>query len=97
MEFDANSYLVEEISSDPERDPDGNQGFPAYDFDWSAGERDPLRAKASRSEKSPAKFLGKAGDFCLSFQRDAHRGWPQESGHHRYALVQTFMPEGMDP
>ena len=29
--------------------------------------------------------------------RAAHRGWPQRSGHHRYALVQTFMPEGMDP
>lgn len=43
------------------------------------------------------KFLGKAGDFCMSFQRGAHRGWPQKAGHFRYALVQTFMPEGMDP
>ena len=43
------------------------------------------------------KFLGKAGDFGMTFQRGAHRGWPQKSGHHRYALVQTFMPEGMEP
>ncbi len=43
------------------------------------------------------KFLGQAGDFGMTFQRGAHRGWPQRSGHHRYALVQTFMPEGMDP
>ena len=43
------------------------------------------------------KFPGKAGDFCMSFQRGTHRGWPQKCGHHRYALVQTFMPEGMEP
>ena len=44
-----------------------------------------------------AKFLGKAGDFCMSFQRGAHRGWPQKAGHHRSCLVQTFMPEGIEP
>ncbi len=43
------------------------------------------------------KFLGRAGDFGMTFQRGAHRGWPQKSVHHRYALVQTFMPEGMEP
>ncbi len=47
--------------------------------------------------KREVKFLGKAGDFAITFQRCAHRGWPQEPGHHRYALVETFMPEGMDP
>ena len=47
--------------------------------------------------KREIKFLGKAGDFAMTFQRCAHRGWPQEPGHHRYALVETFMPEGMDP
>lgn len=47
--------------------------------------------------KREVKFLGKAGDFAITFQRCAHRGWPQEPGHHRYALVETFMPEEMDP
>ena len=47
--------------------------------------------------KREVKFFGRAGDFAMTFQRCAHRGWPQENGHHRYALVETFMPDGMDP
>ena len=43
------------------------------------------------------KFLGRAGDLVMTFQRGAHRGWPQGSGHERLALVDTYLPEGFDP
>jgi hypothetical protein len=42
------------------------------------------------------KFLGDAGDFAMTFQSGAHRGWPQRRGKERFALVQTFMPDGID-
>ena len=43
------------------------------------------------------KFLGEAGDFAMTFQSGAHRGWPQGQGKERFALVQTFLPEDIDP
>ena len=41
--------------------------------------------------------FGKMGDMVMSFQLGAHRGWPQEAGHSRMALVQSFLPEGEEP